>query len=162
MLNINSSEIDLIKNDWFFISDLFDFVCAANISNGNSRSVYNCQFDKTVVIKIERPDTDKGFGFFNVSEWDIWNNMKKYKTYLKFLAPCFRISGCGRILVQAKTIPIKKEQLPKLIPYWMADTKLENWGSIGKRIVCHDYANHKLFADIEDKKLIKPKWHSGK
>lgn len=164
MVNISSHEVELFKGDWFLLPDLFDFMCGKNVGNGNYRSVYECGFDSTLVVKIEKCSApDKSFGFYNVAEWDVWHNInRRYKEYAKFLAPCIRISQCGRLLLQQKTIPVLREDLPKKIPYFLADTKIENWGKIGKKIVCHDYANHYLFSEIKKKGFVKPTWWSSK
>lgn len=160
MVNIDSAEVDLFKNDWFLLPDMFDFLCGANINVGTYRSVYNCSLDPRYVVKVERP-VDKSFNFNNVTEFDIWSNIKaNHKEYAKFLAPCSRISGCGRLLLMEKTMPVKAEELPKMIPYFLCDTKLINWGKLGRRVVCHDYGNHRFYSAIQKNKLVKAVWNT--
>lgn len=163
MVNINTAEILLFKNDWHLMGDFFDFFFGEHIGDGETRSVYSFQLDKTQVVKIERPHKDSGFLFDNVSEMEMWANInskshKHLNQYAKFLAPCIRISPCGRFLIQKKTTPVTAKELPKMIPYFLADTKLTNWGRIGKNVVCHDYSNHKLYSGITKNKLVKAEW----
>ncbi len=157
MLNFSTEEIELIKNDWFLIGDMFDFLCEGSVGIGTSRSVYNFRLAENMVIKIE--NNKEGFFFYNASEFDVWTNIKiKHPELSKFLAPCVRISSCGRILLQEKTTPITKEELPKRIPGFIFDLKRENWGKLADgRVVCHDYANHSFFSKA-DTRLVKPNW----
>jgi hypothetical protein len=158
MINISSDEVDLLKNDWFLTADMFDFICKKHIGSGVSRTVYEFRLDSTLVVKIEKP-VGEYFQFNNFSEWDIWHNINVQKAnYKKFLAPCINLSSCGRIMLQKKTTPIDKKELPKLVPYFLADTKLQNWGKLNGKVVCHDYANHHFYSAAHKNKLVKAAW----
>lgn len=158
MVNIDTTEIDFLKNDWFLIVDIVDFLIGKNLGNGETRKVYDCSFDPNNVVKIEIPNRDD-FQFDNVAEFQLWINLRtRFPEYAKFLAPCIRLSCASRILIQKKTTPIDKKELPKSIPYFLADTHINNWGRIGKFVVCHDYANHSFYAKIPRKKFYKPSW----
>lgn len=137
---VTTEFLNLFVNDWFLLSDFADFFVGDLISRGHARSVYQYAHSPGYVIKI-----DMSGQFNNVSEWDIWHNTKENKDISKFLAPCIRLSSCGRVMLQKKTIPVKLEELPTEVPAFLSDLKLENWGKIGKNVVCHDYANHKFF-----------------
>lgn len=150
MTGITTNFIDLFKEDIFLLGDFTDFFCGNRIGEGCSRSVFEYRIDQRYVVKIDR--TNK---FDNVAEWDIWNNLKD-GPYGKYLAPCLSISSCGRVMLQRRTIPVKASQLPDKIPVFFADTKLQNWGRIGKNIVCHDYANHSFYSGGTS--MIKAKW----
>ncbi len=159
MINISHEEIDLFKNDWHLFADMVDFILGKNLGNGETRKVYQCGFDRAVVVKVESPHKEHGIVFDNVHEFTIWTNInKRMPEYAKYLAPCVRISGCGRLLIQKMTTPIAKNQLPKKIPYFLADTHINNWGMLNKRVVCHDYANTFIFTKLIRNKLIKPEW----
>lgn len=163
MVNFDITEIELFKKDWHLFADFFDFFCGANIGTGQTRAVYNFNLDNTKVVKIEKPSPEHGFMFDNLTEWEIWTNLSKnsnkiVREYAKFLAPCTRISGCGRILIQEKTTPVTKDELPKMVPYFIHDTHINNWGRLGKKVVCHDYANHNIYANMLKNKLVKPEW----
>lgn len=146
--------LELFQNDWFLLSDFGDFICGDFIGEGNSRIVYNFKIDDRYVIKI-----DKGGHFDNVSEWDLYHNIKHHHPeHLKILAPCHRISSCGRILLQRKTTPVKIQDLPAQVPDFLVDRKIQNWGKIGKQIVCHDYANHSMYN--KETKLQDANWWS--
>lgn len=157
MLNFNSHEVDLLKADWLLIPDVLDFILGRNIGEGETRTVYDFRMDPTVVVKLERPKD--GFNFNNTEEWNIWHNVAHhYPQYKKFLAPCIRISNGGRLLLMKKTTPITKEKMPVKIPYFLSDVKRENWGVLDGRIVCHDYANSRLYADLKKNVFVKHKW----
>jgi hypothetical protein len=98
------------------------------------------------VVKFEYA---KGY-FQNVYEYRIWERVNTHgrppscdiEKLQKWLAPVAHISDCGMWMLQRKTMPVTitelKRRLPK-IPVWLTDTKADNWGKIGTRIVCHDY-----------------------
>lgn len=148
---VNIEFLELFKNDWFLLADMADMFIGEYIATGNSRVVYEFTMDPKYVVKI-----DKSGHFDNVAEWDIWNNIPKDLN--KWFAPCLRISQCGRLLIQERTTPVTLEELPKEIPAFFQDFKLQNWGKIGDDIVCHDYANHKFFS--KDHGIMEPEWWS--
>jgi len=137
--SVHTDFLDLFKNDWFLLGDLTDLFIGGIIAEGCSRSVFDFNLNPNWVVKIDRSGQ-----FNNVSEWDIWHSVKEYTGYSKFLAPCHHLSQCGRVLIQQKTYPITGD-LPVDIPSFIADVKIDNWGMIGDRVVCHDYANHNFF-----------------
>jgi len=139
MTGISTNTIDLFKNDLFLLGDFMDFICGNVLGEGCSRIVYEFNPNPNYVIKI-----DKSNDFHNVSEWDVWTNIDA--EIKKFLAPCVQISSCGRVMLQQKTTPIKIKQFPVEIPEFITDIKLDNWGMLKGRPVCHDYANHNLYA----------------
>lgn len=150
---VTTEFVNHFVNDWFLLSDFTDMFVGGLIAHGNSRSVYDYRLNKNYVIKIDRSGQ-----FDNVSEWDIWHNLKDKPEVAKFLAPCIHISSCGRVLIQRKTKPVKSEDLPEQVPAFFHDLKLQNWGKIGKNVVCHDYANHSFFTMGMD--LVKAEWWS--
>jgi hypothetical protein len=103
------------------------------IGSGMSRKVYECTIDDTLVIKIE----DKGFRQ-NIIEYEIYNASAGFAPS-KWLAPCVFISKCGRVLLQKKTIPVRKNEVPAKVPSWLTDFKLSNFGIYNGKFVCHDY-----------------------
>lgn len=151
---VHTDFVDLFKNDWFLLSDFADMFVGETIGVGCSRSVFDFNLNPNWVIKIDRSGQ-----FDNVTEWEIWSNYKHLPEYSKFLAPCHHLSSCGRILIQQKTYPVTKEQLPTEIPDFLMDFKIQNWGMIGDRAVCHDYANHRFF-NPDKIQMMKPVWWS--
>lgn len=150
MTGVTTNFIDLFKEDIFLLGDFSDFFLGNCIGTGCSRSVYEYRIDPKYVVKIDRTNL-----FNNVTEWDIYHNLKD-SPLGKWLAPCIALSSCGRVMLQRKTIPIKFAKLPVMVPSYFADTKLQNWGRIGNNIVCHDYANHAFFSG--GNKMVKAKW----
>jgi hypothetical protein len=152
---VSYDDIKMFAQDFHLLGDLFDFVCGKWIGGGMGRRVYEYRFDASCVVKI---DTS---GYFNnVVEYDFWQNMSYHHPEIaKFMAPCVSLSSCGRILVQKKTTPIDpKKKLPVKIPQVLAcDLKIENWGIFKNRVVCHDYANHRLFS-TSSTKMVAPNW----
>ena len=145
----------MFEDDWFLLSDFADFFLGAQVGEGQSRVVYEFRLNPKWIVKI-----DKSGQFNNVSEWDVWHNIKLVDPEAaKFLAPCIHLSSCGRIMIQERTKPIKKEQLPDLVPEFLTDLKIQNWGLIGKRPVCHDFANHKIYSSASTE-LVKASWWS--
>lgn len=139
-------------------NDLFELITGDQIAYGVYRDVFDCPVFKGCVIKYE---TGAG-NFCNIAEWEIWNNLKNHKVLGQWLAPCYQISPSGTILVQAKTTPAHPDQFPAKIPRFFTDTKYQNWGWYDGRLVCHDYANNRLFSDGPLGTMVKAKWWDAK
>lgn len=133
--------------------DFLNLILSERIGQGQFRSVYEYDPDPTCVIKME----DKYTSFSNVTEWQIWDKIKGTE-FAKWFAPCVKISGTGVWLIQKKTIPLRAEELPKQVPAFFTDLKAENWGRIGKHVVCHDYGNNLLIEKGMTKLMRKPDW----
>lgn len=132
---------ELFLNDWG-VSTVRDFgllFCGDRLGYGMSRSVYELAIDPTKVVKIEG---ERGF-FQNVIEWETWQSLGT-TPHGKWLAPCRWISPCGIVLVMDKTAPLSRRRAPPKLPEWLTDTKLTNYGLIGRRVVCHDYGTNML------------------
>lgn len=110
------------------------------LGSGVYRTVYEHRWDNRYVIKVANADREDNFA--NVYEWDLWQNARETKMAV-WLAPCISISPCGLVLVQRRTSHIwNASELPEHIPKFFTDTKVANWGKLGKRVVCHDYGNN--------------------
>lgn len=120
--------------------DALTLLCHELLGTGLSRQVYSCRLDpKRWVIKIDVNAT----GYFqNVCEYKVWESVEHIAYLSGYFAPVLNISDCGRFLVQARTQPVGidelRKRLPK-VPACFTDLKAENWGRLGKRIVCHDF-----------------------
>lgn len=103
------------------------------IGEGIHRAVYECAYDEKFVVKVA-----KGVDGVqaNCKEFDLWNASKHTK-WANWFAPCKSLLGQGKVLIQRKTKPIY--EIPERVPSFFTDLKPENWGRIGKRLVCHDY-----------------------
>lgn len=134
------------------------------IGRGVDRQVYECPLCPDLVVKI-----DIGGRFANVEEFRIWQGAKgNYAA--KFLAPCALISSDGNILFQHKTYALDAitfaAAAPKTIPWFLTDTKIDNWGRLPNgQIVCHDYSSNLFQRDLpmfEGKlKTKKPEWRTA-
>ncbi len=163
MAVVHFDGLELFSKDFHLLHDFFDFFCGSLVGEGNSRSVYEYALDKSYVVKIQRSETGSDVrSFENVHEFDAYFNLSHHHPKLaSFLAPTTRISSCGRLLLMRRTTPIgPKQKMPKAIPAFLTDTKIQNWGKLPNgKIVCHDYANNKIFSKINTR-MIKPQWWS--
>lgn len=130
------------------------------LGSGTSRKVYLFYNEKSdMVIKIDMSHGHKS----NVVEYSIWDDFSETKEGKRWLAKCFYMSSCGKVLAQQKLTPITSvddSRLPKQIPTWMTDTKVQNWG-VDKQgnVKCLDYANS-LMLQNKPWHLKKAEWWS--
>lgn len=122
-------------NDWQS-ADFWKLVAGDLIGEGVYRRVFNCALDPSLVIKVE---TTTG-NFANVAEWNTWTNWQHCLSVADWLAPCVSISPNGLFMLQRKTTPLNMDRLPSHLPRFLTDRKTSNYGMLGKRVVCHDYA----------------------
>lgn len=116
--------------------DFFNFVCGDFLGAGIHRAVFIYNPDPKLVIKFELTDA----AFANVLEAHNWESVK-YSPNAKWFAPVHDISAAGKILLQRRCQrPKDYEEYPDKVPVFMTDLKYKNWGKIGKRVVCMDYA----------------------
>jgi hypothetical protein len=133
-------------------SDVFRMLCGERIGRGKGREVYDCAYDPSLVVKIE-----SGSGSFqNIIEWNTWGEAEYIPHAAAWLAPCIKISPCGIVLVQKKTMAAKN--YPEKLPVWLTDTKRSNYGMIGRTFVCHDYGVNLMCNSGLSKRLHKTKW----
>lgn len=116
--------------------DFFDLFAGDLIGSGVARTVYECTVRLDLVIKIEVPS----HSFQNIREWEFWLWSHRQKEIRRWLAPCVAISPCGSVLLQERTTLIPEKGYPKKLPKFLTDTKRDNFGLLGKRVVSHDYA----------------------
>jgi hypothetical protein len=136
------------------ITDEFiEFMLGKCLGRGVYRDVYEMPSDpKNWVYKVER--FNDGRYFNNVVEWRLWEEIAGHDA-AAWLAPCRTISRNGNILVQARTKPLKK--LPDLVPDFLRDTHLGNFGLYKGRVVCHDYSFNQIpRLGLKKIKLVKP------
>ncbi len=122
----------------------YDFIVSfvgKKIGSGCYRSVYDYNLGKKneFVLKLE-----PGFSGCNPNEAQIWNEISYFTKNLEWVkdwfAPVEWISANGKVLCMQKTIPYhKKLKHPDKIPSFLSDVKIDNFGWIGNRFVCHDY-----------------------
>lgn len=153
MTNTSDHVFELIKKGGTIASDMADLFLGPVIASGASRTVYSLRGDPTAVIKVETASRS----FNNIAEWDIWCNFEGTEME-KWLAPCCSISSCGIFLIQKRTKVTSEKDYPEKIPSFFTDTKFGNWGLYEDRLVCHDYANNRLYRVGAHKPMVKAEW----
>jgi hypothetical protein len=134
--------------------DVGHFLVGDHLGGGQYREVFAYGPDpKRKVIKLE----DGYASFANIREHDAWRALRD-TAYARWLAPCLDISGNGIMLIQARTTPVKFDDLPKEVPAFFTDLKRSNWGRYKGRIVCHDYGNHLLLKKGITARMRKADW----
>lgn len=136
--------------------DAFNLLCEDFIARGTYRDVFECRLNPAWVVKVE---IDKGDwrSFMNVKEYHFWDWNKDYKKVSDWLAPCHFLSPDGRILIQSKVKMAKEhDPLPEKIPAFFTDLKPQNFGWLGERFVCLDYATT---LDNPNVRLKTADWH---
>ena len=137
------NDINLVKEIFSKTVVKYDFLSTflgSYIGGGIHRMVFEYNLDPTKVVKIEIDNTGS-----NNNEFEVWNEVRWYTGKLSYVprwfAPCHWISPCGRIMLQSKTKPyVENEKYkPDKIPAFLTDLKPDNFGYIGKQLVCHDY-----------------------
>ena len=135
-------------------TEFFKLICGEIIGEGAYRQVYECRLNKDWVVKVEDEDDDGNF--CNVNEWKTWTTKKHELAVAGWLAPCHQISHGGRFLIQSRTRPVAKKDLPVKIPAFLTDVKAENFGRLDDRVVCHDYG---FISTYMKTRLIKAHWN---
>lgn len=134
--------------------DTFDILAGRHIGQGCYRDVWTLRSDDSRVVKFE---TTAG-SFCNVYEHEVWNEVKDDKELRKWFAPVLDISANGIVLVQMRTEPVRKRELPKMVPAFFSDLKTENWGWLDGRYVCHDYGNNAVMRTGLTRRMKAAKW----
>lgn len=117
--------------------DAFNLLCGDLLGRGIHRTVYTCRLRPDLVVKV---DGDEQPNFANVFEQRFWDDHEAYSAVSRWLAPCEYLSPDGRILLQKRCDPVKTADLPDKLPGFITDMKAENFGMLGDRVVCLDYA----------------------
>jgi len=118
--------------------DAFNLLCGDKLGEGYSREVFSCTLRPDLVVKVEASETRR---FANIHEMKFWDDNYYRKKISAWLAPCEYLSPDGRLLLQKRCDPIPSSmKMPSKVPSFLADVKRENFGLLGKKIVCFDYA----------------------
>lgn len=133
-----------IRTDYFggnaISLDFFDAICGERLGGGVSRDVFVCKINPDLVVKIDSESSQ----FQNITEWKVWNELRAINSPLiKWLAPCHSISPCGNVLIQSRTAPLRRREMKRYgsLPEFLTDRKMENYGIINGKLVCHDYGH---------------------
>lgn len=118
------------------MDDFWRLMTGPLLGSGCYRKVFALNHNPSLVVKVEQ---EEGC-FHNVREWDTWQTLQSAPKWNVWLAPCVAISPGGKYLLQVRTDPVRLNELPEKVPAMFTDRKVGNWGRLGKRFVCHDYA----------------------
>lgn len=147
-----------IKRDYFaenmIALDFFNSLVGQHLGTGTMRSVYRWLANDKMVVKFEHESKK----FANVSEHDLWNEVRGLPQLAKWFAPVYDISPCGNVLWQKFIPDIPIDKLPKRIPECFCDLKAENWGIWRGQPVCRDYGNHAAFVHGLSTRMAPAKW----
>lgn len=134
--------------------ELLALLCGERLGHGMTREVFSFYpDDENKVIKFE---LESGH-FQNVCEYQVWDAIQ-YTELAKWFAPCYNISHCGRIMIQARCEPIAAIALPAEVPAFFTDLKSSNWGIYNKHPVCFDYGKHLMLEKGMSKRMRKADW----
>lgn len=140
--------------DTTIAQEFFRTMLKDRLDHGMSRSVFSVRHDENIVVKFE---VSAGF-FQNVQEWEMSKRLEN-SPMVRWIAPCISISGYGSVLIQARTTkPPADYKWPLRIPSWFTDTKKSNFGLLGGRLVCHDYAINRTVNGAFTKRMTKADW----
>lgn len=140
-------------------TDLILSLCGKKIGSGSYRTVYEYNFDKSYVIKIEHSNTE-----CNVVEWMLWEEIKGLRGDLAWVkdwfAPVLWMSPNGKILVMKRTYEKPNKERPRKVPDFFTDLKRDNFGWLGSKFVAHDYGFVHRFIKYGSKMrtVSKDKW----
>lgn len=160
--NLNSiDEVSLISGLQDVNTDLITSLIGEKLGQGSYRAVYQHNWDKDWVIKIEPKSTDS-----NVTEFMLWDEVNGLCGDLSWVrnwfAPVLWMSPNGKVLCMQKTTEYpknKKLERPREIPDFFSDVKWDNFGWINNRFVCHDYGFICRFIKYDKKmRKIKNQW----
>lgn len=143
-----------------FIGDeCYRVLCGKPLGHGDSREVYACAFDDEYVVKIEQGARS----FDNSVEWALWHDrLSRVEWASKLFAEPVAISPCGSVMIQRRTEPAR--EFPHWVPDIWGDLKIENFGMLDGRLVCHDFGNSFFNSSQlgEKPRLVQAKWWSVK
>lgn len=135
--------------------EAFNLLCGNLIGSGMTRKVFECAFDKTLVIKVE--DDEVRTHFQNMMEWFVWNQVCG-TDWEKWFCPVREISPNGRLLIMPRTSMVSVRELPDRLPKFLMDLKPSNFGMYQDRFVCHDYGTSPLINHGLSNVMRKAEW----
>ena len=133
--------------------DLLDLIKGDRLGEGSARQVFRYALHDDLVVKFETGAAS----FQNAVEWELWG-WAKDTPMERWLAPCRRISACGTILIQDRCEPLPKRLIPKKLPAFLNDTKVENFGVLKGRVVCCDYGIAIAAIRRSSRRMVKASW----
>lgn len=136
--------------------DGMNMMLGRKLGEGMQRIVYECRLRDDLVVKVEKVDGPRSFA--NVHEDRFFAHYEFEPRVARWLAPTMMVSPDGYVMLQKKVQILKEDdrsKLPDMIPHFLTDVKLENFGWLDGRIVCCDYAFYHTNAST---RLRKANW----
>lgn len=146
--------LELLAKDKIVNMELIDYILGDFVGYGISRLVYDYRLDPKYVIKLDLSNHNA-----NVLEHDVWRTVEHTK-HAKWFAPVKDLSPCGRVLLQEKCKYENIDKFPKIIPDYLSDIKVDNFGWLNGKFVCLDYAGNNLLTKGLSSKMKKVKWYN--
>lgn len=128
--------LELPRSSYDVITSL---LCGEFLGKGAYREVYVHRYDDTKVVKIHYhpfvPPVE------NMKEWELFHLLSAQESpLLKWLAPLHDISSTRDVIIQSRTEPIRRSEIPKKVPAFLtSDACQQNMGWFDGRVVFHDY-----------------------
>ena len=133
---------------------LDDLIFGEEIGRGAFRVVFDYPLDDKLVIKMA---FDTNGVKSNFLEARIWEEIQ-YRDIAKFFAPVVGVSSNGRFLIMKKARMSKNvKDFPAKVPHFFTDLKYQNYGFIGKELVCVDYGSMVVTNGMTNR-MIKADW----
>ena len=92
----------------------------------------------------------------NLIEQKIYEEVE-YTDYGRHFAKIYGVSPTGQFLIMDKVFHKEPKKYPERVPHFFTDRKHSNYGWVGNRFVCCDYAGTFLTEGFT-KKTIKANW----
>lgn len=162
--NLNSiKDLNAISQLESVNSDLIRMFIGKKVGEGCYRSVYEFNPNPNkYVIKIEPLSTGCNYNEFLI--WEEVSGLVGSLAWVKdWFAPILWMSPDAKISIQERTFDQSKvrgkvfDVPPKTVPSFFGDVKLDNFGWIGDKFVCHDYGFINRFIQYK-KNFKKTKW----
>lgn len=135
--------------------DGFNLLCGNEVATGMTRTVFECNVDKSLVVKVEKAEVRTHFQ--NLVEWMAWKRVAGTE-FEKWFAPVVEISPDGRLLLMKRVEHAPSHMLPDRLPAFFTDFKPSNYGFYEGRVVCCDYGSHLLHEVGMTKRVRRVDW----
>lgn len=124
--------------------ELEQMLLGKKLGSGIHRAAYVYNLDESCVIKVATDEYGRGA---NVLEHKLWWELENWDDGKKWFAPVIALSDGGKYLVMKRAQRGRDVDYPEKVPSFFTDLKRDNFGFIGKQLVCVDYASCLMLTD---------------
>lgn len=135
--------------------DGFNLLCGREVGRGMTRTVFECNVDKSLVVKVESAEVRTHFQ--NMVEWLAWCRVAGTDVE-RWFAPVVEMSPDGRLVLMKRVDPLPSRHRPTHMPAFFTDFKPNNFGVLDGRVVCCDYGSHLLHEVGMTKRMRRVDW----